>query len=297
VENDDRGPPGAPVLAAATAAAAAAGAPTRPARGSAAPPGAARWRWVFAAGVAGGLLGVSSLAWGTGLRGVLHALLLGLAAAALFPFLLFVAALASFAAAGLVAGLVAQEDLGAAAAAEGLVHGGGRLARAYYRFVWRQRRHPFGWGLGMGLALGVVGVWVALALWVVPRESQTLSVLLLAQARVEALDAHPEPAADGLFHPSSWGGTGGDEPVLDGFGRPICYSRAGAWRATSYTLRSLGFDGVPSDDDLCVGGQTALGRVLQQVRDPLRFLERLYAGELGWSERAEALTSARCEAP
>jgi len=258
--------------------------------------GTTRWRWAFAVGAAGGLLGVLLLAGGTGLRGVFHALLLGLAAAALLPLIVVVVALAAFAAAGLVAGLVAQEDIGAAAAAEGVASGGGRLARAYYGFVWRQRRHPFGWGLATGLGLGVLGVWVALALWVVPRESQTLSVLLLAQARVEALKAHPEPAADGLFHPSQWGGAGG-EPVLDGFGRPIRYVRAGAWLATSYTLRSLGFDGVPSDDDLCVGGQTALGRAIEQARDPLRFLERLYAGELGWSEQARALTSSRCEAP
>jgi len=205
-----------------------------------------------------------------------------------------VAAIAAVAAAGLVVGLVAQDDIGAGAAAEGLARGGSLFAKAYYRFVWRQRRHPLAWGLGAGLALGVVGVWVALALLVVPRESQTLSVLLLAQARFDALKAHPEPAADGLLRPSLWGGAD-SAPVLDGFGRPVRYARAGAWRATSYTLRSLGADGVPSGDDLCATGATALGRALEQARDPLRFLERLYAGELGWSERAEALTTSRCE--
>lgn len=254
-------------------------------------------RWIFALGAAGGLLGVLFLAWGTGLRGAFHSLLLALAAVALMPFILIVAALASFAAAALVGGLVAQDDVGAAAAAEGVAGGGGRLARAYYGFIWRQRRHPLGWGVGAGLALGVVGVWGALASWVVPRESQTLSALLLAQARIEALKAHPEPAADGLLHPSLWGAAAGADPVLDGFGRPIRYARAGAWLATSYTLRSLGFDGKQSADDLCVGGQTALGRALDQARDPLRFLERLYAGELGWSEQAQALSSSRCEAP
>ena len=254
-------------------------------------------RWAFAAGAAGGLLGVSCLAWGTGLRGAFHALLLGLAAAALLPFILLAASLAAFAAAGLIAGLVAQEDIGAAAAAEGVASRGGGLARAYYGCIWRQRRHPLGWGLVTGIALGVVGVWAALASWVVPRESQTLSALLLAQAHIEALKAHPEPAADGLLHPSQWGAASGADPVLDGFGRPIRYARAGAWLATSYTLRSLGFDGVQSGDDLCVGGQTALGKALDQARDPLRFLERLYAGELGWSERAQALSSSRCEAP
>jgi hypothetical protein len=243
------------------------------------------------------LLGVLGLALGTGLRGALHGVLLALAAAALLPLILVIAALASFAAAALVAGLVAQDDIGAAAAAEGVAGGGGRLARAYYAFIWRQRRHPFGWGLGVGLALGVVGVGAVLASWVVPRESQTLGVLLLAQARVEALTGHPEPAADGLLHPSLWGGTGGADPVLDGFGRPVRYERTGAWLATAYTLRSLGFDGVPSGDDLCVGGKSALGRALDQARDPLRFLERLYAGELGWSDQARALTSSRCEAP
>jgi len=280
--------------------------PASPAPGAAAPkrkgglpaaPAAARWRWAFMAGVVGGLLGVSCLAWGTGIRGAFHAILLGLAAAALLPFLLVVAALAFFAAAGLVAGLLAQEDLGAAAAAEGVARGGGHVARAYYGFIWRQRRHPLAWGLGTGLVLGIVSVWVAIASFVLPLEAQTLNVLLLAQARIEALKAHPEPAADGLLHPGLWGGTGGADPVLDGFGRPIRYARAGAWIATSYTLRSFGFDGVSSDDDLCVGGQTALGKALEQARDPLRFLERFYAGDVGWSEQAQALSSSRCEAP
>jgi hypothetical protein len=280
--------------AAHSSAAPAPGAPSRPAPSPAASPavptGTARWRWVFAASVAGGLLGVLCLTVGTGLRGALHGLLLALAAAALLPFILVVSALVSFAAAGLITGLVGH-DIGAAPAG-GVERAGGRLARAYHGLIGRQRRHPFGWGLGTGLGLGVVGVWVALALWVVPLESQTLSVLLLAQVRVEAPKAHPEPAADGLLHPSLWGQAGAD-PVLDGFGRPIRHARAGASLATSYTLRSAGFDGVPSGDDLCVGGQAALG----QARDPLRFLERLYAGELGWSERAQALRSARCEAP
>ena len=263
---------------------------------NAALPGAKRWRWTFLAAAAAGLFAVSCLAWGTGLRDAFHGLLLGLAAAALLPFILIVAALALFAAAGLVAGLVAQEDISLAAAAEGVTGGGGRLARAYYAFIWRQRRHPLAWGLGTGLALGIVGVWAMLAALIVPRESQTLNVLLLTQARIQALPAHPEPPADGLLYPSLWGAPASASPVLDGFGRPIHYTRAGAWGATSYTLRSLGYDGVPSDDDLCLSGKTALRSAIDQARDPLRFLERLAAGELGWSERARALTSSRCVA-
>jgi hypothetical protein len=212
------------------------------------------------------------------------------------PFIVIVAALALFAAAGLVGSLVAQEDLIPAATAEGAARGGGRLARAYYGFIWRQRRQPLPWGIVTGLALGVVGVWAMLAALIVPRESQTLNVLLLTQARIQALPAHPAPEADDLLRPSLWGGPAGAAPVLDGFGRPIRYTRAGAWGATAYTLRSLGYDGVPSDDDLCAGGKTALRSAIDQARDPLRFLERLAAGELGWSEQARALTSSRCVA-
>jgi hypothetical protein len=254
-------------------------------------------RWAFAAGVIGGVLAVWALVLLTDLRAVMHTVLLAAATVAFLPFVLTLAAIAIVVVAGFVASVATEGDgIESGAAAEGIAHGGRWLARVYYRFAWRQRRSPVVWGLCGGLGLGAAGVWSTLAISVVPRETQTLSILLQAQTKIDAMNKHPEAASDGLLRPRLWGAIGAerDAPVLDGFERPIRYSRQGAWLATSYTLESLGYDGEPSADDLCVGGQTALARVLERVRDPLRLLEELHASELGWSQRAEVLTLTRC---
>jgi hypothetical protein len=214
--------------------------------------------------------------WLTELRGVMHALLITLCAHAFVPFVVVLTVVAVLSAAALSTALMAEEASGGSAARATL--GTGRLARAYDEHIRRQRRHPLAWGAAAGLGLGLVGVWLVLAALVVPLETRTLGVLLLAQARLDG-------AARGAVSPGA-AGPGGATPVLDAFGRAVTYQTdaAGAPRG----LRSLGLDGVPSGDDLCVAPQSTT-----VAHDPLAFLESLRDGQLGWSAQVGALARAR----
>jgi hypothetical protein len=254
-------------------------------------------RFAWATGV--GLLGVLLFGWLTGLRGVMHALLIALGATALVPFALVLLVIAGVAAVSLASTLIADDarlprsTLGAA--------GGNRWLHAYHTQLARQRQSPLAWGFAAGGALGVVGMWLVLAALVVPLETRTLGILRLAQARL-ASSASPSasaPAAPealvpsgGVLRPSAWSpaGAGGDEPVLDAFGRPVVSEARGA--AGEFTLRSLGLDGLASRDDLCIGGQT--GSSPATVGDGLRFVEDLRADRLGWPALFAAIDSARC---
>lgn len=254
-------------------------------------------RVAFVGGACAGLLGVLLLGWLTGLRGTMHALLINLGSAALLPFVIVLGAIALVAAVSLAVGLVAED---VAVGASGRAAIGTTLARVYDAYIVRQRRRPLLWGLAAGLGLGVVGVWLVLAALVVPLETRTLSLLLLAQARLDAgqhASAHPAgPPADGLLRSNALVGSatdGTDDRVLDGFGHAIAYESAGGSGAP-YTLRSLGLDTVPSGDDLCVRGPTELTRSGDDAHDPLQFVEKLRADELGWSARLDALRHARC---
>jgi hypothetical protein len=259
-------------------------------------------RLPFAAGTGVGLIGFLLLGWFTGVRGVMHALLVALAAAALFPLLLVLLVVAFLAASSLVLGWVPQQaEVSAGGPRTGVAKQGAWVKKAYYRYARRQRRQPFVWGLITGLGLGLVGVWAILAVWVVPREIQTLGILLLGAARLDAAEAttqkQPAPTSDGLLHPHLWSAglpevAPGDAPVLDLFGRAVRYEPHGEPPAASYTLRSLGFDGEPSKDDICVGRPPQVGA--ERGPDPLAFLENLRANKVGWSEQAGALLRTRC---
>jgi hypothetical protein len=265
-------------------------------RPSGAPRSGALRRVRFVGGACAGLLGVLWLGWLTGLRGIMHTLLIQLGSAALLPIAAVLCTLALVAAISLAVGLVAED---VAVGASGRAAIGGTLVRVYEAYIARQRRRPLLWGLAAGLVLGVVGVWLVLAALVVPLETRTLSVLLLAQARLDA-GQHPSAraaAADGLLHSqASQGGAteGTDDRVLDAFGHAIAYQSTGGAGAASYTLRSLGLDTVPSRDDLCVRGPTELTRSGDGAHDPLQFVEKLRADELGWSAKLAALQHARC---
>ncbi|MBN1611662.1 MAG: hypothetical protein JW940_33815 [Polyangiaceae bacterium] len=139
--------------------------------------------------------------------------------------------------------------------------------RPYYRWLARHRGSPL-LGVPVGLLLGGFLLWAALAVFVLAREARTTERLLQAQAVVENAyrEAKRYPPPDGRGHfpvpdavASSFANAlGAQHRLLDAFGRPVRYEVKGRWKLASYRLRSLGFDGVRSDDDLCVSGQTRL---------------------------------------
>jgi hypothetical protein len=195
-------------------------------------------------------------------------------------------------------------DVASLGAAEGIAVGGSKLARAYYGLLWRLRRHAGVWGAAAGIGLGVVGLVGVLWLFVVPRETQTLGLLLEAQAQIEAEHRasrrYPPPAADGQFRMPLVPGERSaavpesGAPLSDGFGRPTIYQRDGSLLTASYRLASLGFDGRPSEDDICVSGRTRVRQLMDRLRDPLQLLAALRERRLSWSEQAAALQDSRC---
>jgi len=264
----------------------------------------ARLRFAWAACI--GLLGVLTLGWLTGLRGVMHALLITLGSVALVPLSLVLGSVALVAAASLVISLIADDTALArpGPSSPPARASGGRWLHLYQSFLERRRESPLALGLAAGLALGLFGLWLVLAALVLPLETRTLGILRLAQARLASLPAASPPAADGLLHPSGWSGSKGetgaadsgagpDGPVLDAFGHPIAHVAAGG--AGGFTLRSLGLDGVASRDDLCASGRAGLSPA--DASGLLRFVEDLRADRLGWSERLRALGEARCRPP
>jgi len=248
----------------------------------------ARLRSPFAVGAGHGLIGILFLGWFTGMRGLMHALLVTFGASAPVPFAMLLGLAAVFAAAGLAVALLA--DARAAATPPNPASGSG-LARAFYAQLRRQQRSPWAWGAGSGVALGLVGIWVVLGGLVIPLEMSSLDLLSFSKLRIDA--AHPSgslPASsDGLLHPSAWSSSPepGDTAALDAFGHPVRLEPA----ASTYRLRSLGLDGRPSGDDLCVSGPAPLAA----LADPLAFLERRRSGQVGWVEQVRALRDSRCD--
>jgi hypothetical protein len=234
----------------------------------------------FLLGALLGLAAIGLVGWLTGLRGALHGVVLAAGAVAFLPFIsLTLAALIVCAASALAAVTDAGADVFAAGAADGIATGGGKLIRGYYRLLWRLRQHALvsGVGVGVGLAAAVL----ALVLWffVVPREAETLAILLEAKARI---DASKDP--EQLRH-----------PILDAFGRPVEYRRQESWLAASYVLTSRGFDGEESSDDICVAGRSRAGALLAHAKRPLETLRALREGGLGAAQRAQAVRDTRCD--
>jgi hypothetical protein len=269
-------------------------------------------RLLFGVGAVAGLLGALLLGWLTPLRGVMHALLVAFGAHALVPFLIVLAVIAIAAGSTLASTLLVGESGFGTAASPSSPGAHGRLVAAYLGYLRRQHRHPFAWGLSAGVGLGVIGIWLVLAALVVPLETRTLSVLLLARVRIDAARGGPTPppapAPLEPLRPSAWSTTtsawrpeirpltpapsgGGDAPVLDGFGHAIGYERSEA--PGGYTLRSAGLDSESSRDDLCVRGGAAL-EARAPVRDPIQFIEALRENQVGWARQVEAIARARC---
>jgi hypothetical protein len=213
---------------------------------------------VFAAASAASAAGVVILGWTTGVRQVMHAALLGIAAVAFLPFVLIAAGLFSVLSITFVVALAAAgHDMPidhVHGAGEALLEGGAWLTPRYYRFL-RQRRHPLFWAVPGGALLGGLLLWALLALVVMPKE-----------ARV----------------------------ARDAFDRPLVYRVSGIWQFASYTLTSLGFDGKPSDDDLCVSGATKLAHLAEQASDLGDLVEALRSGHASTRQRWASIRSLSC---
>lgn len=234
--------------------------------------------------------------WFTGARQVMHAALLGVAVVAFLPFLVIGAGilLALLVAAVATVAAVFSGDAGGGleGAVEGggaVVGGGGWLLPRYYRFLGR-RRHPAFWGGLCGVLLGGLLLWGLLAILVVPGEARTVTALAAAQARLEQ-----RYAADGGWpRPQQGQLVLEGEPLRDGFGRPLRYEVSGRWKLASWRLRSTGYDGVVSGDDLCIAGASRLVAMIEQARDLVGLLGRVARGEGSTSDRLAGVRALGC---
>jgi hypothetical protein len=199
------------------------------------------------------------LGWFTSLQGVARNVLLSIAAIALFPFLLIavvlflaivIAIVAAFA--GGDADLSANVDLPSLS-----------FVSRYYQFLANQK-NPTIWGAVFGGVQGALLLWLAWALFAMPGESRTAVLLADTQKKIEAYykgnSGYPSPTSEGHFAVEG-------ETLLDGFGRPVLYETSGAWKLSSYKLRSLGYDGERSSDDICVVGSTKAAGILSEAAD------------------------------
>jgi len=215
-------------------------------------------------------IAVSMLGWWTNLRSVMYGALLLFMAGALLPFVVLVAVLAFVCCAALVAALSGGGDLHIGAPeATGVAEGWTRLTRGYYRRLAKQRS-PWFWGIPIGFVVGVLVLWGALAVWVVPGETRTMKILASGRDDIERTQRdsgkYPSPDADGHYVREG-------SVVTDGFGRPLHYRVAGHWKLASYVISSWGFDARPSDDDLCVAGGSKLSSVSRAAEALARMLE------------------------
>jgi hypothetical protein len=240
--------------------------------------------------------------WATGLREVLYGVLLSLLVFALLPFVIIAAGVALTLVIGILAGLA--EGAGDSMRAEAglkLAGGGVRLLRPYYRFLGRQR-HPVLLGLPGGALLGALILWGALAAARLPREARTAEILAAARQQIEEhhrrTGRYPAVVAGGSLSAADLGlplPAGSDGALLDGFGRPLRYQLSGPARLASYRLQSLGYDGAPGRDDLCVSGGSGLRLVLDRTALLLRDLAGL--AETSPGRRLAGVAALRCPWP
>jgi len=247
-------------------------------------------RFALAAAItASGVVGVG---WLTGARDVMYGALLSFAIAALLPLVIIAAGVALIMLVVLVTAIAAAvgdpaDPSGAIDGGVGMIEGGARLAPRYYAFLSR-RRHPAFWGIGLGVLLGGLILWAAIAIFVMPGEARTVDRLHQAQARIELHYAeHGAFPASDAEHRLVLDG----EVIEDGHGRPFEYRVRGRWRLAVWQLRSHGYDGEPSRDDLCAAGGTPVVKKLEAAAKLLELSRRTRS--LG--ERLESVNAMRCE--
>jgi hypothetical protein len=242
--------------------------------------------------------------WLTGLRGAFHGMVLVLSVAAFLPLLVVLTFILLFLVVSLLAVLVGESDAAPAAAdafaaSEGLANFRRRILVPYYRVLFAQR-HPALLGAACGLLLGTLLIGMLLSLLVVPGEVCTLKRMAAVQGALQKqigwLHGPPAPVqgrwADAALLPGTPPGwpycaAASTEPaestslLLDGFGRRLTYEVSGRWPLASYSISSLGYDGRPSGDDLCISGNTLARSTLDRLKDTAKLVHDLLAGPSG----------------
>jgi len=245
------------------------------------------------------------LGWTTGIRDFMHGSLIAVCVFALLPFVIIGALLATVLLASLFISIVVamgHADVDHLFFADRLPPWVGKGIRAYYRFLNRHRGSAW-FGIPVGLLLGGLCLWGVLAIVVLPRETRTLELMALAQREVEQAYAErgEYPQADLAGHylaqSEAWvkaGAVGESTELLDAFGRPLAYEARGKWKWQSYRFSSLGFDGVPSYDDLCVTGATR-GQTMLDLANLVVSLQPFFeTAKKPWAEKLSGVQSARC---
>ena len=237
--------------------------------------------------------------WMTNARHVLHALLYGVGTVAFLPFLIVVGAIAFALFLGILVGLtggdvgVVEQNLAGDAA-----EGGIRLIRPYYRFLGRQR-HPWLLGSIVGLLLGGFGLWLLIAVLIAPKEAETATLMARIQSDLEA-SYSPDHGfvtdVDGKLMQSALDSSAARSAIADSFGRDFVYHSEHSGGTSTYRLRSLGYDGVPSDDDLCVSGETSRARrLIHRVGSAAATLVETVTGETpSWGDQLARVRDIRC---
>jgi hypothetical protein len=204
-------------------------------------------------------LAVFAGGWFTDAREVMHDALISIAVVALLPFAFIAAGLAIALVLTLIFSLPVAlldgdiGDVGGELVGELAIEGGGRMVPWYYRFFTRQR-HPVFWGIPAGIVLGALLLWAGLALTRLPHERDTAAALQAANDKIEQVYKET-----GSFPPAAGGRLVIDGVTYrDGFGQPLVYEVGGAWKLAHWSLRSYGYDGKRSADDLCIGGKAKL---------------------------------------
>lgn len=208
---------------------------------------------------------VSLVGWFTDVRGVMQSVLIGLFVTAFLPFvfvaavisvvivsMLFLAVLSVFGGGDGIAE-VSEAGTDLVDSSVDLSHWG---APRYYRLLMSVR-HPAIWGGVVGLLAGGLLLWGVVSWIIVPRELVTSRILAETSGKLMEIQKQtgrfPTPSPDGFLNIRHLGQTT-DGPVLDGFERPLQFTTAGTGLFASFTLKSVGFDGNPGRDDLCVHG-------------------------------------------
>src|SRR5438105_1430950 len=141
-------------------------------------------------------------------------------------------------------------------------------------------------GAFSGLLVGALALGALLAQYVVPGEVCTLQRMRALQSGIEGYHHHhagyPVPVEGngidiGLVSDtkggwpfcltSSTGTQAPDHVSVDAFGRRLQYDVSGRWPYASYRLRSLGYDGHPGSDDLCLDGRSRAREAVNRLAD------------------------------